>query len=1249
LNTPITLVDGTCPPAANNNSEWWLPDEGIYGWNSGLPCCPFGSWANDPCSDRIFFGALVSTQSVQITSGSTTSNYVLQIRGMKAVQSPSGTPVNEFISQEQQNSQAYLYARLSVQCVGNAQSCQIPSSDLTRQCLYGSCASSGVCNYKTDPTKAGQPCTATVQYPQCQTPVCVSGVCTPVMITGSNGWACNSSLQNPPVDSCANETCVNGICTVLPTNEATCTERNAILGVYSAQCTYAVCGGSNPSRCVTRVYSASCTPPAGVAFNANCSKGTCKSKTYYQNGVAYSVGSCAVIPTYRSGVQVSNCNPSLPTCQKPICAATSGYPAGSCTVSLRGTSYLCGTQPTTQCQKSVCNGAGQCAVMNLHDGTSCTSLTAPSSSCTLRQCQSGNCAYVVGNNGATGSCKDKSYVTCQRRLCYAAGTSLTTGSFWKCGYTNMADGGSCVGNFPQHICYQRLCENGVCTKVAASNYQPSWGTCLSSPTLGTSNASAVPVSPVTCYSRLCNTTTGACTTQPVKTKSTSCSLTGSPACYTGVCSIGTCSSRPLNGTTCGSLPANGCQTAFCLAGVCTTQNLTAGSCKTYSVTPSPNACIKRSCSIGVCTPNYQNGANCISHLGLPPLNVAPYTSYVPACVVMTCNNNGTCLVDTTTNNNKTCDNSNPCNPGTCWDGSCVYTHVPDGSQPAGCSGTVGDCQMKQCSGGVCVNVGNPSTFGGSCKHDLAAQPCNNRICSASTGQCHYFYNGATTPSPSNSGCQYAQCGNLTSGAHVGKGSYISIPSQMDGLSCGVVPEGACFVQQCVSGVCQYRSNPSAAGASCDVSLHCSLARRGLDYSNHGYSHSRLDFESIRSVSGRSNPPINPPIQGPSPCQTMPAVDAPCYTYQCNSGGQCLIQPINDNVGCGPDPQPGTYSCEQYVCRNGTCNTTPGSQVPIDEGQYCSGYVPCDPTSTYCNSECQEYVCINGACVFNTREGLPCKYPKPPSYKRTSSRDSGGAQLLPVGECQTSVCSSGLCSVTSKPDGVTCGAQNNSCINNTCLQGSCVEEAVNCSWLVPPSKCFDVTCDASSGECVLKLNGVVDCTCIDNCDGCLSVDRAVPNAYNLSVEFNETVENGACWWCPDNPGSGCYNRINFETGQPVVYVDSNGNAVDRPYPSCFSDHGQCSSGGGGLSGGGIAGVVVAAVVASGLGVGALGAALLVARMLKNLSAVGEDAVLTDVAFELNAADNPFHQSKWTTSDLTAGIAADQMASGYFITN
>jgi hypothetical protein len=40
---------------------------------------------------------------------------------------------------------------------------------------------------------------------------------------------------------------------------------------------------------------------------------------------------------------------------------------------------------------------------------------------------------------------------------------------------------------------------------------------------------------------------------------------------------------------------------------------------------------------------------------------------------------------------------------------------------------------------------------------------------------------------------------------------------------------------------------------------------------------------------------------------------------------------------------------------------------------------------------------------------------------------------------------------------------------------------------------------------------------------------------------------------------------------------------------------------------------------------------------------------DVAFELLDFDNSFHQSKWTTSDLASGIAGDQMASGYFITN
>jgi len=519
----------------------------------------------------------------------------------------------------------------------------------------------------------------------------------------------------------------------------------------------------------------------------------------------------------------------------------------------------------------------------------------------------------------------------------------------------------------------------------------------------------------------------------------------------------------------------------------------------------------------------------------------------------------------------------------------VTANLTDGFQPScTASSSVPSCKRAECRGGVCTaniiyNVGGPCT-------ETTGDVCNDRRCDA-TGACKRYFTGNTNTvcgaNGQNQGCVVARCANVTTpGSTLGEGTCVDQSASINGQSCGNPQANACWLQQCFNGQCVKRADPTRLDQTCDPVYHCGIGKR-----------EELEEEALHVMNARD---LNPPINVSSDCQQKADEDAGCYAYRCGAYGNCMSIPLNVGRACGGTPpsavQDATgFACAQYVCSDsGTCNTTTAAIVPILEGDFCRGFEPCPPTSPGCDSECQAFRCRSGTCIFDTREGETCEHPKRASYRR----DGGGDDELVPTDCQESRCRGGRCALWSVDDGKICGdRQNNSCTNDTCVDGQCVPAETDCSSLIAPSVCFQVTCNPTSGECELELNGVVDCTCISDCSSCTQVNRLVNElAANVS-ETNLTTQNGACWWCPtDGPqGPGCYNRINFETGEVIYYVDpETGEPTEMPSQSCFKDEGACA-GGGDLSGGEIAGIVVASVVVASVAAAALGAAILLARL------------------------------------------------------
>jgi len=171
---------------------------------------------------------------------------------------------------------------------------------------------------------------------------------------------------------------------------------------------------------------------------------------------------------------------------------------------------------------------------------------------------------------------------------------------------------------------------------------------------------------------------------------------------------------------------------------------------------------------------------------------------------------------------------------------------------------------------------------------------------------------------------------------------------------------------------------------------------------------------------------------------------------------------------------------------------------------------------------------------------------------------------------------------------------------------------NCQGVIPlPSVCWDTACDASTGSCNLIPNGVVDCSCIDDCTACTA-------AYDASNRDSSTSRTLSCYWCVGASETGfppgCYNRM------------LPGSNVVLPPPtragSCYTDNSPC--GGGGLTGGQVFGVFAGTFGASALAAFFAACCALIVRYFSTAGVPPANASLTDLAFDKNVKNNCFYE-------------------------
>jgi len=172
-------------------------------------------------------------------------------------------------------------------------------------------------------------------------------------------------------------------------------------------------------------------------------------------------------------------------------------------------------------------------------------------------------------------------------------------------------------------------------------------------------------------------------------------------------------------------------------------------------------------------------------------------------------------------------------------------------------------------------------------------------------------------------------------------------------------------------------------------------------------------------------------------------------------------------------------------------------------------------------------------------------------------------------------------------------------------------------------CWESFCLNTTGNCVLIPNGVIDCSCLNDCHDC-------ENAY---INFQGVVD---CYWCNGVQvkhssvwkNRGCFDKSN---------VPSNANSRSNLYGECGDwKHNVCAHGGG-LSGGDIAAIVLSGAGAAAIAASALGAAILLAWFLKRKRSHGEDAVLQHCSWDHNVHDNPYFvaQGNFTSNQLFDG--------------
>jgi hypothetical protein len=687
------------------------------------------------------------------------------------------------------------------------------------------------------------------------------------------------------------------------------------------------------------VAGSQCCPGDNCGTCGACVNGTCAANPQIDCGSACAV--CNQIPV--EGGFIYNCVdcPANTTCcgETPegcvdldtddnncgacgnVCPGCSTCQAGVCTADdeeCPGEEICCPARETFVCETGPfcgCDVDADCPACNRCDEGECVAICDPATQeCCPNLGTHGLCVSNVEGEGCcvNAECTDTGEDACLVGECSATGT---------CSYA--PNNNLCIDEDP--------CTDGICSPTGVCSFPSD---CSNNPELCCPGC------------LVCNDDTGQCTESDAN-----CNATGPDACLVGACNAdGSCTYTPNNALCDEGTP---CQDGTCNAdGSCTYT----GDCSNDPVVCCPGCldCVGTAC--------VQNNENCTD-------------TGEDACLVGTCNANGTC---TYTPNNALCSDTNPCTDGVCSaEGVCSFP-TDCANDPGFCCPGCLDCPQ---AGGACVENNN----------NCITPP--NTLCYVSPGDC--TGTGECTYTPQQAGFDCGVCRTCD-----GLGACLIVPNNTDpgddcadGSTCcgGVCTSintnincGACGIicpagQLCVSGVCT-PTCPPVPGTDCtDVPDLCPCLGGG------GICENGVCLFLCQDLLGNVTPcfpnPVNPdaqccrPVGGTLACKTgegncLCDSDSDCTHFtppeccavsggnpgQCTSNDQFCADNLADTVaeptedctsgtcatlGCGQHPDDGcgnALDCgacctPKDVCLDTDCGT-------VDDG--CGGTIECTP-------------------------------------------------------------------------------------------------------------------------------------------------------------------------------------------------------------------------------------------------------------------------------------------------------------------
>ena len=931
-----------------------------------------------------------------------------------------------------------------------------------------------------------------------------------------------------------------------------------------------------------------------------------------RDGGAVDAGIDASAPTCADGIKNSDetdidCGGH---CGK--CSPTKSCLVGAdCTFGVCRTNHTCGDcslasdcpGTETECVHRSCT-AGVCGMSLSAAGTVLVQQTV--GDCQSRQCAADGTVKMVADNSDIHDDRNP----CTNDTCVGGipmNANLPANS--SCGGLNRCNTiGQCVGCLTETdcpgsdtVCQTRTCTQGVCgITFKASGFalaDPTAGDCKGQQCDGMGNSVAFNLN----------------TDLPVD---------GNP-CTTDECSAGTPAHHPISsGTTCGTgLVCDGanrcvaclsastcpgtdteCHTRTCINGACGISNTAAG---TVTVAQTARDCKRIECT------------------GTGSTFTVPDVTDLPV-------DGNPCTSDV-------CNGDTPQNPSLMAGTNCGGTNVCDGLgacvgclTAATCPGTDSECHTRTCSGAHQCGIMNAAAgkplaiqMAGDC-HQIQCDGAGNMQTVVDTTDVRVDGNVCTQDACTSAGtpmnpalAQGTSCGTnlMCNGSGLCVGCVTAADCGVDTpcLKHSCTASGQCMVTPVASGTVLTDPTPGDCKRSqCDGAGNIAVVVDNTDVP--------VDGNQCTQDVCMSGMPSNPPqpaetacnqnggsrcngIAGASVCvqcntvSQCPGGDNECHARTCSAAGICGVvntaagtvvsDPAGncqrkqcDNMGnIATVADPTDVQDDGTICTVDTCNGTTPVHMPVAAGTLCS-----DHLGAVCNA--------TGACVG-------CNF----------ATDCPGSDT----ECQTRVCTAGMCSVMNTADGTAVmGQKVGDCLKNVCSAGGIISVPDDNDIFVDGKQCTQdlcsggmvsnlpvtptgTTCNQNGGKLCDASGACVQCLSNADCD--TSHDNACGKTQCLSGACTLVAENAGTV-VADNTLGDCHSNQCDGLGNISPIVDDNdlpANSSECVVAACMGGvssltnrpHGySCTQNGGRTCDGAGSCLLTVSIVRVGTGVAAL---------------------------------------------------------------